>query len=168
MHKSPWFGLSVLILISLSYSIHADATPNGALELNLLFPTLRYSHHASSDVDLFLGAGYPVMVNIGADVYPLGNNKDFYVQVDCPLTYKLPGHIPESDMDYVPGADYDYQLIMPGIAVGWKFYLTQKLFMRLGGGPAFPINVGSSSSSLNIGDQMLAVAKAQVMLGLDL
>jgi hypothetical protein len=169
MHKLVWLGLSVIILSSLSYSIYADSTPtNGALELNLTLPLLRYSHHASGNLDLFVGAGYPVMANAGIDVYPWGGNKNFYIQLDCPLTYKLPGTIPESDEDYVPGADYYYQYLMPGISAGWKFYLSQKMFMRLGGGPSFPINIGSGNSEPSMGAQILAMVKAQFMLGMDL
>jgi hypothetical protein len=168
VRKSLWLGLIALTLIPLSSNLSADSTPNGALELNLTMPLLRYSCHAGGNLDLFVGAGYPVMANAGVDIYPWGSNRDFYMQLDCPLTYKLPGHLPESDEDYVPGADYDYQLIMPGIALGWKFYITQGLFMRLGGGSSYPINVGSGESSLNTGDQILALVKAQVILGMDL
>lgn len=168
MHKSSWLGLSVIILISLSYSIYADATPSGALELNLTFPLLRYTCHAGGNLDLFVGAGYPVMANAGLDIYPWGGNKNFYLQLDCPLTYQLTGHIPESDEDYVPGADYSYQLIMPGVALGWKLHFTSTWFCRLGVGGSNPINIGSGFAELNPLDGILAYVKLQMMIGLEL
>jgi hypothetical protein len=168
MHNPSHRVLFVILSFLLSSASTVALAHDDSLELNLTGPTLRYNLPSTGTISGFIATGFPVMANLGVDYYPSRKNKGFYIQLDCPLTYKMMGHIPESDFDYDPNADYRFQLLMPGLALGGKFYISKKWFMRLGAGGSYPINVGSADSDPREYGWMLASIKLHIMVGVDI